>query len=556
MASKTINAVGYARYSSDNQRQESIDAQLRAIREYCEHRNYTLIDTYEDAALTGTTDRREQFLKMIRDSRKREFEVVVVHKLDRFSRDRYDSAHYKKELRRNGVQVYSVLEHLDNSPESVIMESVLEGMAEYYSKNLAREVRKGMTENALKCMHTGGRPAFGYVVNPVTKRWEINEDEAEGVRMIFDMILEGEGYAAIMRRLNTLGYRTKRGESFGKNSLNSILRNEKYKGVYTFNRLTSKDEDGRRNSHAYKPDEEIIRIEGGVPAIITEEQFNKVQALMSARKVQSEHPKAVETYLLTGKIYCGECGSAYCGCRKFAGRNKTLHVTYRCNNRTNKRSECSNSEIRREYVERFVLNTIADIVFDEKLVIGVIERYKDYIVRTNEASIKNGERYTARLSEIDGEIANLVRVVAQTGNSSLTAGLTALEDEKREIERELRLLNEKIGMDEFPVDLLYRACDEAKKALRSGKLPEIKQVLNLYLRRVTVEREHIEVELNVVPSFTWNGLPIKLPLMRYEPEETERNITDGTKFRVLKHSLWHHNVESGYKINTDKYERY
>lgn len=136
-------AVAYARFSSDNQRQESIDAQVRAINEYCSKHDIQLVKIYADAAQSATTDKREQFLEMMNDLKKKAFDYIIVHKLDRFSRDRYDSAYYKKLIKDNGVTLISVTEQIDNSPESVILESILEGMAEYYSKNLAREVRKG-----------------------------------------------------------------------------------------------------------------------------------------------------------------------------------------------------------------------------------------------------------------------------------------------------------------------------------------------------------------------------------------------------------------------------
>lgn len=145
-----ICAVAYPRYSSDNQREESINAQMGAIEEYCQRKGYTLVGTYPDEAKSATTDQRPNFQRMMKDSEKGMFDVVIVHKFDRFARDRYDSAYYKRLLKKNGVRLESVLEQLDDSPESVILESVLEGMAEYYSKNLAREARKGMLENAKK----------------------------------------------------------------------------------------------------------------------------------------------------------------------------------------------------------------------------------------------------------------------------------------------------------------------------------------------------------------------------------------------------------------------
>src|SRR5690554_3465860 len=159
-----LKAAAYARYSSDNQREESIEAQLRAIREYCERNGIQLIKIYTDEARSATTDDRPDFLQMIQDSSMGLFSAVIVHKLDRFSRDRYDSAFYKRKLKKNGVRLISMLEPLDGSPESIILESVLEGMNEYYSKNLARETMKGMKEKALKCRHLGGKAPLGYDV--------------------------------------------------------------------------------------------------------------------------------------------------------------------------------------------------------------------------------------------------------------------------------------------------------------------------------------------------------------------------------------------------------
>ena len=158
----TPKAALYARFSSDNQRAESIEAQLRALHEFCEKQGVVIVGEYCDHARSATTDDRPEFLRMIEESRRNTFNLIIVHKLDRFSRNRYDSAYYKHELKKTGVSLISVLEQIDDSPESIILESVLDGMAEYYSKNLAREVMKGLTENALQGKHTGGLPPLGY----------------------------------------------------------------------------------------------------------------------------------------------------------------------------------------------------------------------------------------------------------------------------------------------------------------------------------------------------------------------------------------------------------
>lgn len=224
-------AAGYGRYSSDNQRDESIDAQVRAMEDYCQKNGYKLVKIYTDRAKSATTDKRPEFQQMIADSDKGMFDAVIVHKLDRFSRDKYDSARYKRKLKANGIKLLSVTENLNGSPESVILESLLEGMAEYYSKNLAREVMKGMKETAFQCKHTGGLPPIGYKVDPVTKKYLINEDERGIVDTIFSMFLEGYGYNQIVTALSEKGYRSRYGKFIGKNVLHDILRNEKYTGA-------------------------------------------------------------------------------------------------------------------------------------------------------------------------------------------------------------------------------------------------------------------------------------------------------------------------------------
>ena len=320
-------AALYARFSSDNQREESIDAQLRAMREYCLRNNVVIANEYCDHARSATTDDRPEFQRLIRESKNCEFNIVIVHKLDRFSRDRYDSAYYKRELKRSGVSLISVLENLDDSPESIILESVLEGMSEYYSRNLAREVMKGMRESALQCRAVGGCAPFGYKINPETKRYEIEEDEIDAVRMIFDKVLEGVGYGDIIHDLNSMGYLTRGGKPFGKNSLHEILRNEKYRGVYIFNRVEKKDVNRKRNNHRSKNPEEMIRIEGGVPQIIDDKVWEGVQAILNSRtKHRVSNNSGKETYLLTGKIICGECGHSFTGVRLLGTKQAEIRV--------------------------------------------------------------------------------------------------------------------------------------------------------------------------------------------------------------------------------------
>lgn len=223
-----MRVVAYARYSSDNQREESIDAQVRAIKEYAKSNNMIIVKIYVDRAMSGTKDNRPEFMQMIMDSRKKIFDAVIVHKLNRFSRNQYDAAKYKHKLQRNNVKLLSVLERLDDSPESAVMESLLMGMAEYESKNLAREVMKGSLENARTCRHNGGLPPLGYTVDSRTQLYIINEETSPIIRFIYDSYINGKGYNDIVNELNKKGLKTGKGNKFTVSTVRDILKNEKY----------------------------------------------------------------------------------------------------------------------------------------------------------------------------------------------------------------------------------------------------------------------------------------------------------------------------------------
>ena len=160
-----MNAVIYARYSSSNQTEASIEGQMRECNEYAKKNGINIVGTYIDRARSATTDNRPDFKKMIKDSSNKKFDAVIVWKLDRFARNRYDSAKYKAPLKKNGVKVISITEHISDDPNGIILESMLEGMAEYYSKELSVKVIRGRTENALKCKSIGGNIPIGYVID-------------------------------------------------------------------------------------------------------------------------------------------------------------------------------------------------------------------------------------------------------------------------------------------------------------------------------------------------------------------------------------------------------
>ena len=225
-------AIIYARYSSERQTEQSIEGQLRVCQEFAEREGITITGEYIDRAISGTTDHRPQFQRMMADCPRLDIEYVIVYKLDRFARNRYDSAIYKAKLKQNGIRLLSAMEKITDSPEGIIMEGLLEAMNEYYSAELSQKIKRGMRENVIKGKTTGGNIALGYRIG-ADKRFEIVEEQAVIVRKIFQMYAEGSTFAEIITELNSMGLKTSRGNPYNKSSISRILSNERYIGRYT-----------------------------------------------------------------------------------------------------------------------------------------------------------------------------------------------------------------------------------------------------------------------------------------------------------------------------------
>ncbi|ENZ9420625.1 recombinase family protein [Clostridioides difficile] len=436
---KSKKAVVYARFSSDNQRDESIDAQLRAINEYADKNNIKIVNQFIDRAKSATSDKRPEFQNMIKfcEADTTGISMVIVHKLDRFSRDKYDSAMYKQKLKVKGIRVVSVLENLDNSPESLILESVIEGMAQYYSANLAREVAKGQKENALKALHNGGDAPLGYDVAH-DKTYTVNEEEAQAVKIIFDRYIKGYSYSKIIDELNDLGYKTKRGNKFGKNSLHGILNNEKYTGVYVFNKTQRKGVDGKRNGHEQKSEDEIIKVEGGIPVIIDKEVFEQAQEMIQKRKKTPGAHKATTTYLLTGLIKCGECGHAFQGHkRKDSYGNE--YVSYRCGCRKQKR----------DYLEEFILQELEKNILNDEAIPALSKALNEKLNYKNESNAELLKNLDQKLEKVNKEISNILNAIM---NGIVSSMLKDKLDELEQVKLNLDLKMNELKIENKVVD--------------------------------------------------------------------------------------------------------
>ena len=402
-------AVIYARYSSHSQRDESIDAQLRECHNYAARNDYMVLEEYCDRALTGKNDNRAAFQKMIKDARNNKFNYVLVYKLDRFARNRYDSAMYKNMLKKHDVKVVSIMENIGDSPEGIILESVLEGMAEYYSANLSQNIKRGMTENALQCKFNGSGVPLGYRITP-DKTFEVDPIGAKIVQEVYELYARGRTVSELIEYCNAKGYKTLKGTEFNKNSFRTILTNDKYIGTYRHGDIV---------------------IENGIPAILDRDLFDKVQQMVKSNYEVRGRSKSKVDYLLSTKVFCGHCGTNMNGDSGTSKTGKKKHY-YKCNKRKMTK-DCDKQTERKEWLEEMVVKLTIEKVLTDKN-IELIANKAIEIIEKESSDTSVLQYYETELKETRKKISNLVDMVANgVANKSIGDRLTELENYEKDV---------------------------------------------------------------------------------------------------------------------------
>ena len=456
-----MKGVIYARYSSDSQREESIEGQLRECTEYAAKNNITLLGTYVDRALSARTADRPEFQRMIADSEKELFDVVLVWKLDRFSRDRYDSAHYKRILKKHGVKVLSVKENISDGPEGIILESMLEGYAEYYSAELSQKIQRGQHENALKCKSNGGNTPLGYYVDPQKRTLEIDPFTAPLVKEIFEKYAGGVRTVDICKSLQDRGIKTKKGKDFTACTIGQILKNRTYIGEYRY-----KD----------------VVVPHGVPAIIENELFERVQNKMNANKRAPARGKAIEEYLLTTKLFCGDCGRMMVG-ESGKGCSGTVYHYYKCSG-VKRRLGCKRKALKKEWIEEAVVRiTVSKVLTDR-----TIDRIADAILSLQEKEDTSVRTLQHQLRECEKGIENLLNAI-QLGilTASTKDRLDTLEQQREALKQSIfraQMEHPKYNKDQI-VDWIGR--------FKSGNIHDEayrKQIIDIFVNSVYVYDDH------------------------------------------------------------------
>ena len=426
-----MQAATYARYSSEGQRIESIEAQLKAINEYAAKKGYAIVEEFIDKAQTGKTDNRPGFQSLIAAAKTGRFQYVLVHKINRFGRNYQEGNYYSYRLAKSGVEVVSVSEDYGDGPHAVLLRSVMMGIAEYESVNIGREALKGLMINADKCKYNGGYILYGYSVDD-KQNYIINEPEAEVVRSIYDAVRNGKTYGEIIKSLNSKGIK-RRGKPWRANSINDLLRNEKYSGVYTFNRAQQ-----GYTRLKYSPD--MIRIPGGMPQIIPTHEWQEVQDVMNNRRRKPpEGNQAKRVYLLTGLMTCAGCGSPYVGSNKIV-RGKD-YPNYICSGRKRDRQSCSNKDVVKATVEELVLAKIGEIMqnINPAELAKSYNQHVDAMMQDSQAERQAAEQ---QLKELQRKADNLMSAIETGGQLKIiTDRLQEVEREKLYIERQLNRMN-------------------------------------------------------------------------------------------------------------------
>jgi DNA invertase Pin-like site-specific DNA recombinase len=454
-------AVCYLRYSpGPDQDENSIIGQRKVITEYAEREEYTIVDEYIDRAATGTKADRTNFLRMIADSERGLFQFVIVYQLDRFARNRTDSSIYRGILNKNGVKLISAKENISDNSSGIILQGVLETLAEYYSVELSEKIKRGYSTKASQCLYLGGTVPLGYFIDE-HKHFQFDTATAGYVQTIFEMYADGKTIREINEYLNQQNISSNRGNSFTKNSLSKLFQNKRYTGTYTF-----KD----------------TEIPNGIPRIISDELFDRVQLRMGEKKKASSKGKAIEEYILTPKLLCGHC-KATTGLDVLmtgeSGTSKTgkLHTYYKCN--SSKKRKCDKKVVKKKYIEDLVVNLAREQLTDENLEIIINEMEKIYVTEQDNSNLK---RLKKLLKECEAATENLLKALEQGQAADIiTDRLVKKQVETQEIKK--LIAKEELIYTDFDINkvrfFLYK--------LKIGDINDIKYrkaLIHLFIDRV------------------------------------------------------------------------
>ena len=453
-------AVIYARYSSNNQTEQSIEGQVHVCEDYAKKNNIIIVDSYVDRAMTGTNDNRDAFQKMLKDSNNHKWNYVIVYKLDRFARNKYESAVNKMYLKNNGVKLLSAVENIPETPEGILLESLLEGMNQYFSEELAQKVSRGLHESRMKG-HVIGAVPFGYIKE--NKMLKINEEEANIVRRVYNDYISGKSLLKISKIFENENI-THKGNKVIPQTLRHMLNRKLYTGIYELN--------GKIYSNIY-------------PKIISPKLYEQAQQRLKLTRYGCRKPN-YETFRLRNKIFCGNCNKRLYPVSTKLNNGEPLRY-YKCIS-TKKFDKCFTKVMEKSFIEGVVDKFIKiqlNIPENLEQITNIIYEKQKKLLRSK-STLNN---IKSELTRTNKSISNIMNAI-ENGifTDSTKSRLEELETLKKNLQEQLVIEESKVS-NEFTKEEIKEFFKYAMK-----ECPE--RAIELFIKFVKVYENKIEIGVN------------------------------------------------------------
>ncbi len=473
-------AVIYARYSSDSQTEQSIEGQVRVCKQFAEKNDLLVVDSYIDRATTGTNDNRAAFQQMLKDSKRRQWSAVIVYKLDRFARNKYESVVNRKKLSDNGVELVSAMENIPDTPEGKLFLAVIEGFNEYFSEDLKQKVNRGLRESWLKGNATGGHPPYGYIIQD--KKYVLDEAEAEIVREIFMKYAQGYKAVAIAEDLKARNVRRKCGKHINHKYVYVILHDKRYIGEVTHQGTT------------------YYNI---FPPIIAKEVWNQVDAINQENKIAPSRKKEIFDYILSGKLICGNCKHRMSG-ESGTSRTGEIHYYYVCLSKRRQKTDCDCKAVKKQVLEDYVINATVSMLRRNSVITEIAET----ICKVHEKMMKDnsGLRILMKKRDETKKAAdNIVKAIEKGIITDFTKDrLSVLQDELNKLDIEINRESQKsyahLTVEEVEKYLLSKVFEDTDD-IKTRKL-----LVNTFIREIIWYGDRLIITYN----FQENVVPEKL----------------------------------------------